>query len=291
MPAIVDGPASPLFRPVQYRGNTSTERIVEAGVSEEMARAIIFAPLGRCVGWGIPFDNNNLIVARDEPVEIEFGPLRTRWLTISHTVDLSEERREPLRTIRFGEMPIELRPPLPIGGHVADYSLLYADGTSERIAIRRQHHINPFTGMWGENCFEAVNHAKPIQTRWGKSDKIANSLWGWGQTQAFTSDMVRLWINNLWSWEHFWHHGKRCLVSPDSVATTPEGAAAAAGWRGFRSVARKSRHAGSAGRGSHRWLSANKNRSRPDHFCASAPGLSQCRLGTNALRRLARPDK
>jgi hypothetical protein len=202
MPTIVDGPASPLFRPVKYQGTSSTEELTEAGISTEMARAIPFAPRGRCVGWGIPFDSSDLVVARDRPIEIEFKPLRTRWLTISHTADLSEGRREPLHTFRFGEMPVEIRPPMALGGHVADYSVLYADGTSERVAIRRRHHINPFTSMWGENCFEAVTHTKPIQTRWGKSDKIANSLWGWGQTQAFTSDMVRLWINFLWSWKN-----------------------------------------------------------------------------------------
>jgi hypothetical protein len=202
MSTIVDGPVSPLFRPVKYQGNASSDTLIEAGISEQMAKAIPFAPSGRCVGWGIPFDSNHLVVARDQPVEIEFAPLRTRWLTISHTADLSEERREPLHTFQFGEMPIELRPPLGLGGHVADYSLLYTDGSSERIDIRRRHHINPFTGMWGENCFEAVTHTKPIQTRWGKSDKVANSLWGWSQTQAFTSDMVRLWINFLWSWEN-----------------------------------------------------------------------------------------
>jgi len=54
MPELHDGPRSPLFRPLAFKGNTSFARLAGAKVSERMARAIPAAPRGACVSWGIP---------------------------------------------------------------------------------------------------------------------------------------------------------------------------------------------------------------------------------------------
>ncbi|MHC5035138.1 MAG: hypothetical protein ACYTFZ_08890, partial [Planctomycetota bacterium] len=55
MPAIKDGPASPLFTPLPVRGNATFAGLERAGLSKEMRSRLDDAPRGDCVCWGIPF--------------------------------------------------------------------------------------------------------------------------------------------------------------------------------------------------------------------------------------------
>ena len=87
MPAIKDGPISALFTPLHFEGNTSRLHAAEAGVSEEMAKAVEYAPSGECVGWGIPFEIEDVVIVRDEVVSVRFAPVLARWLVFMHSSD------------------------------------------------------------------------------------------------------------------------------------------------------------------------------------------------------------
>jgi hypothetical protein len=201
MPLMKDGPASPLFRALTLDGNMSLDRLADANVSQEMVDSAKFAPTGSCVHWGIPFETDSLVMTTDAPVSIDLSGVEAPWLVIDHVVDLSEQNQDIDEYASFGSLSMPLYRAVPID-HVADYVFVYADGTRTRSKIVRRHQIQPFATRWGENCFEAVSHFKPMPTRWGKDDLVANQQWGFLQMQATRADMVRLWVNWLWAWRN-----------------------------------------------------------------------------------------
>jgi hypothetical protein len=201
MPRITDGPASKLFRPLRLRSNATRARLADAGASEQMGEALQYAPSGDCVGWGIPFATDDIVVATNEAVEIPLA-VRARWLVFLHAVDLLPEALEPYDTVQYEIMSIAVRPPEPIRNHAADYELRYADGTSASTPVSRRHQINPFTGMWGDHCFEAVTMLKPMQSRWGDFDQVTGNMWGWSRCQTLAADMFHQWLTFIWCWEN-----------------------------------------------------------------------------------------
>jgi len=58
MPAVVDGPRSPLFHPLPIEGNLSFTELAQLPISEEMRQALEQAPSGECVcpqcGMAVP---------------------------------------------------------------------------------------------------------------------------------------------------------------------------------------------------------------------------------------------
>ena len=53
MPAVIDGPRSPLFTPLPIDGNFSFNDTVDASLQDRMKRSLLDAPRGSCVCWGI----------------------------------------------------------------------------------------------------------------------------------------------------------------------------------------------------------------------------------------------
>lgn len=201
MPVMRDGPASALFTPLQLAGNVTLAGLTDAGVSAEMVQNARFAPSGSCVGWGIPFETDNLVLVKDEPVTLELRDLRSRWLIINHVADLSAVNRNVEEYRQRGPFETPVFQPVPVQ-HTANYVFVYDDGTEVERAIERRRQIGPFATRWGENCFGAVSHLKPIPTRSGDGDKVRSQGWAFLQTRAFRPDMVRYWLNWLWAWRN-----------------------------------------------------------------------------------------
>ena len=166
MSAIHDGPCSPHFQPLPFRGIVDLSTLVAAGTgdgslgfTEEMSAALEHAPDGACVCWGIPFEIDEVVILSDHPVSIEVDPTRARWLVFQHTLDVRPPLLGPDGSIS----------PAPRSGRLgepaANYVICYADGSEAQAAIRRRHQIGPFARFWGENCFEAVAHHKPTPHR------------------------------------------------------------------------------------------------------------------------------
>jgi hypothetical protein len=205
-----DGPASALFTPLRLTGNMTLAGLADAGVSAEMLQNARFAPSGSCIGWGIPFETDNLVFVKDEPVTLELRDLRSRWLIINHVADLSAINRDVEEYRQRGPFETPVFKPVPVQ-HTANYVFVYEDGTEVERAIERRRQIGPFATRWGENCFQAVSHFKPIPTRSGDSDKFRSQGWGFMQARAFRPDMVRNWLNWLWAWRN--PHPEKALQS------------------------------------------------------------------------------
>ena len=193
MSAFKDGPSSNSFSPVSFQGNVSLDALQDLAISVEMATALVHAPRGRGVAWGIPFEIDQVVAVADTPVTVQWSAVPAQWLVFMHTSDL--RRIEPGPDGFISPMQGQGR----LAEHAADYVVLYADGTEERLVVRRRHHLGAFQRRWGENCFEAVAHHKPYAMRAAHEQLRAD--WGRTQTRATAAD-GGLWINWLWAWEN-----------------------------------------------------------------------------------------
>ncbi len=192
-----DGPQSPLFEAVSLEGNTLLAEIDNKLVSGEMTEAIPFAPTGNCVAWGIPFDiGGKVIYLKDKPYSINVKPFTGRWIVFLHT---SDHKRMKQDDHGFYEKPFMGTGLL--NEHIANYQILYEDGSEESIQVRQRYHIGMFRQVWGENCIEAVAHHKPRSVRSQHQQQDANVSWGSSQTRVSQEDRGN-WINWLWAWEN-----------------------------------------------------------------------------------------
>jgi hypothetical protein len=159
------------------------------------------AARGDCVGWGIPFRVNVPVVLVKDAARIAFDPFTARQLLFMHTSDLRPDQYNQHGFIS------------PTRGHgqlgelAANYTVLYADGSQERIPIRRRHQLGPFDRNWGENCFEAVALHKPQPVR--ISHEQTSPYWGQSQTRVEPHDF-QPWDNWLYAWQN--PHPERDIV-------------------------------------------------------------------------------
>ena len=195
-----DGPSNSNFSPVSLKGNTTFDELGKAGLSDAMTKAISQAPSGDAISWGIPFRIDRPILLKDGPVTERVQSLKAEWLIFCHSTDVKPLERDSRGFIR------PMRGEGYLGEHIADYTIVYADGTEVRSEIRRRHHVGTFRRIWGENCFQAVAHRKPhpIRTvREQPSILLDAGVGGWGtaETRVVTADSGR-WVNWLWAWKN-----------------------------------------------------------------------------------------
>ena len=65
-----DGPASPLFEALPFRGTLPFEALAKANVSPAMRGSVSRAPRGSCTGWGIPFQVKRPLLIERDPVSV-----------------------------------------------------------------------------------------------------------------------------------------------------------------------------------------------------------------------------
>ncbi len=195
---LEDGPRAEGFSPLPIAGNTDFGALADSGLSDEMGKAVAEAPRGQLVCWGLPFEVGRPVLLRSEVVTETIEPVKTEWLVFLHTTDGEEQARDGhgLITSRRGQGFL--------GETVADYVIVYADGTEARERIRRRHHVGMFQRHWGENCFQAVPHAKPhalqpVHEAVSLGEKSID--WGRAETRASTADQAP-WMNWLWAWQN-----------------------------------------------------------------------------------------
>jgi hypothetical protein len=165
----------------------------QQGFSPEMIEAASHAPSGSCVGWGIPFEIDEVIELVDESVSIEVDPIQAGWLVFMHTSDIRQVAHNA-----YGFFS-PMRGQGQLGEVAANYVIRYADGQELSVPIRRRFQIGAFTRRWGENCFEAVAHHKPRPQR--APHEQQRPYWGSSQTRVEVSDSGT-WVNWLWAWEN-----------------------------------------------------------------------------------------
>lgn len=193
MDGFMDGPCSPLFYSLRFNGNMQIGDLPCTSVSEAMKEASVQAPTGQCVAWGIPFHIDKVILIDRELVIIEITPVRARWIVFMHASDVM-----PLETNRSGFIS-PMRGEGRIGEHIADYRILYADGTKVETPVLRRHQIGSFQRRWGENCVQAVPHRKPQP--WRSEGEHPTADWGRSQRRVMAADKSP-WLYWLWAWEN-----------------------------------------------------------------------------------------
>ena len=198
-----DGPRSTLFDSIPVAGNTAFDDLGEPVVSSAMAEGKEHAPTGMCTAWGIPFDiGEKVVLIRDAPVSINVGAFQARWLVFLHTTDI-----DPQDQNRLGFLATAFKGTGGLNEHLADYVILYADGTDVRFPIKRPHQIGKFDRIWGENCVQSVVHHKPVPVR--QHHEQMHPEWGRSQYRVDAVDF-RPWVDWLWAWEN--PHPKKEIV-------------------------------------------------------------------------------
>lgn len=198
--SLQDGPSNPNFSPVPLKGNTTFEELGNVGLSDAMTKAISQAPRGDSISWGIPFRIDRPILLKDGPVTERVQNLKAEWLVFCHTTDVKPLEKDSRGFIR------PMRGEGCLGEHVAEYTIVYADGTEVRSEIRRRHQVGAFRRIWGENCFQAVAHRKPHAVRTVREQPsilLDAGVAGWGtaETRVVTADSGS-WVNWLWAWKN-----------------------------------------------------------------------------------------
>jgi hypothetical protein len=193
-PVLYDGPRSPLFDIIPFDGNSSFSSM-SGIVSDRMADAAEQAPVGQGTAWGIPFQiPERPVLVKDKSFALQITPVRANYLVFLHTSDFIElkdkERdvyKQPFKGT--GQLNEEL----------ADYFIVYADGTEEGTSILERNQIGMVQQHWGENSIQSVAHHKPQPLR-AHHEQLTGD-WGTSQTRASASDRSG-WINWLWAWEN-----------------------------------------------------------------------------------------
>ena len=230
----IDGPASPLFKPVSLGGNVALKK--GGPFPKDMVARVEHAPRGRCVCHGIPFRVGKAVLVPGtatvravagrkgphQPVTIALGAIgvpkadasalgsphdgdpksrRTSgrlgsppWLVFLHTTD-----RDPVKLNEHGVAP-HFRGFERLGEVVADYVFIYADGEEVRVPIRRRHEIGSFRANWGEFCVQAVPDQKYLTYPLHKGGTIELSAWGTFQIRV--TGGPGYWSNWVWAWQN-----------------------------------------------------------------------------------------
>jgi hypothetical protein len=192
-PQLYDGPQSPLFEIIPFEGNTSFSSLSES-VSERMAIAAEKAPVGPGTAWGIPFHiPDSPVLIKEESFTLQITPVRANYLVFLHTSDFIELRDEN------GDYKQPFMGTGQLNNEIADYVIIYADGTEERASILERNQIGMVQQHWGENSIQSVAHHKPKPLR-AHHEQMTGG-WGTSQTRASASDRSG-WINWLWAWEN-----------------------------------------------------------------------------------------
>ncbi len=153
-------PASDLFTPLSLTDHFNCRR----ETLDESLRLQTDEAFGRQSFRGMPFalgeaNQLNAILLDGKEVSVATGDRRATYIIFAHIV---EERDESLpQDLRDGHgrlYPQAAKPGNALGDLVAEYQLVYSDGESAAIPIRRRFAIQQARIDWGASAFAALPH-------------------------------------------------------------------------------------------------------------------------------------
>jgi hypothetical protein len=175
MPTIVDSKPSPEFTPISlvnvYNRNGASFSGDE--LADDTLAGKELSLTGENVIRGIPFhlgrvEGNNILFLKDDAVTHPLPPPK-RGVTLNLNAPITCRYLVFIHTaVTRRDAPDEdgiTRPPrgrIILGDKVAEYQILYEDGSEQSVPIRRRFAIGELRKDWGDECFEAVPLSKPI---------------------------------------------------------------------------------------------------------------------------------
>ncbi|MBM3236922.1 hypothetical protein FJZ31_11580 [Candidatus Poribacteria bacterium] len=164
MPTIVDSKPSPEFTPISLVSvyNRNGANFSGDELADESLAGKELSLTGENIIRGIPFhlghtEGNNLLFLKDDAVTLNFNaPVKCRYLVFIHTAVTKRDAPDEDGITRPSRGRIIL------GDKVADYQLIYEDGSEQSVPIRRRFAIGELRKDWGDECFEAVPLTKPL---------------------------------------------------------------------------------------------------------------------------------
>jgi hypothetical protein len=205
-------PPSPLFTPLSLSDVFNADRAkLDGGLSSATGHSAdwsVESAFGETSYRGIPFalgerDRSNVILLAGEEtaneVRIEIEPTRATYVVFLHAVE--DHPRPPLPD--FGQVPLPPKAGIfaanDLGAHVADYVLVYEDGSQHVTPVQRRFAIQQRHIVWGASPFAAVPalgpHVWNSATDDRRLDRKARTPYGEGETRV---DSGRDRNENLW---------------------------------------------------------------------------------------------
>ena len=140
-------------------------------------------PAGQQTFWGIPFalgaqgeQARRWLLLDREPHTIEIAA-QAHYLVVAHFCNSSHDPADPSQPADASMGQI-MRP----GEHLADYVLIYTDGSEHRQPIRRRFEVNEAVSSWGQLAFAARPHQENVPLDFRGPHPAG--AWGWDQTSV-----------------------------------------------------------------------------------------------------------
>ncbi len=152
-----------------------------SGWHPEIGAGLRTMPAGRQTFWGIPFDlgsaEGNGWLLLEQSGKGSTIPLseKASYLLFAHFCDESHDPEKKMQPVDYKVGDIT-RP----GEHLANYTLIYSDGSEHAQAIRRRFEVNEALISWGQLAFAALPHLENGPVDW--RGPCPTRQWGWYQT-------------------------------------------------------------------------------------------------------------
>jgi len=224
----------PKFTPVDLTSSYNHRRTDGSPWDEGSASAVAGLPGGDNTFWGIPFSGRDaadpsIIVAGDngstDVIDIEIDapdkPGDVGYVVFQHVcdgraLDGAGQVREPY-PLQAGRPPVALNP----GELLAEYTLIYADGSEHTVPVHWQFEINsPRTR--GQSTYAAKDHLEPVALDF--RDLSPKNLWGRMQLNVNVGSLDSL-TNGEGTWLLFALPNPRPDRQISGIRVTPTGRA------------------------------------------------------------------
>ncbi len=212
-------PTTPLARPVDLAAVwNATDADVAARLHPLYAPALARLPEGAAVFRGLPFALGHRAAGQrwllaNRAVDVPFAPSAdsVSHIVVAHFSDSwrnAAGEREPGTPVGWV---------LPTGEPLAAYELLFADGSTRTLTVRRRFEIADGIIGWGFLPFEAVGHRMDEPVDWrgphprlgvgtyapaGQAGPLTMLPGGWGPSQVGIADFVPAQDSDITYWLH-----------------------------------------------------------------------------------------
>ena len=189
---------NPKFITLNLRPHLNADR-TSAGWHPEVGTKLRTLPSGRRAYWGVPFDLGPsegpcwiLLDGAGSSLEVGLDEA-CAFLVFAHLCDVSHDPQGQAQPADYAAGEVT-RP----GERLADYVLVYADGSEHRQPIRRRFEVGEAVWVWGQSAFAARPHLEDEPRDW--RGPYPATQWGKYQTgvsRSPTPGMLLYWVYAL----------------------------------------------------------------------------------------------